>query len=260
VADPVNLRYDDVQLVRRFTRTEKQMVYGVVNALNATAKRVQLAEFENVRKRFQIRKPEFFFGTADRPGGVAARISPFASVKDGRLYAEVSVSAGSQAAQRRTLLGEFEQGGQRRPFTPGAAHVAVPIVGRPARPSISRPVPPAFTFAGLHFLPFRGGKRVRRKRIGGKLVDVGGTQPVQFRGRERTFIAKTPREPEGGVFQRFGPGRGDIREIYAFRRPFRLDTRLHWIETARATADAWLHEEMERQAVDIIKHNAGKQA
>ncbi len=274
----IDLQWDDVQLIKRAEATEKQMVFGVVNGLRNAALRLQQSQFGLVRGEFMIRKPEFFFGTTARPGGAAARITAFpsvprAKVPKGRLYAEISMSPSSQASQRRTLLPLFQTGGKRTPMTPGAKHVAVPLLGRPARPSVARGVPPQFTFAGLKFAAYSGGKRLKRKRQSGKEVDVGlvgefgrvalpelgGRSRVQWKGQQRTFIlTKTQKAPLGGVFQRIGPERGDIRMVYKFVDPFDLERRLHWLENAQRMGPTFLHDEIEKQAVDIVVHNAGK--
>jgi len=289
----IALDYDDSVLLRRFVRTEKQMVFGVVNAINRAAKRLRAAEYEQLQQggHFIFRKKDYFFGkfkgslsdpldTSQKgAGGVAARIDPFARVPSsklppGRLYAEISVSQGSLAGQRRLLFAGFETGEQRRPFTPGAADVAVPISGRPARPSRSGAVPPRFTFAGLKFKGFRRGRLLKRRRGGGKQFAEGvfgefgklqharlQQRGVQWKGLERTFILLSSRGlPDGGVFQRFGPERGDIRVIWKFVRPFNLERNLHWLETANRLAPVYLHEEMENSTSDVIIHNAGKAA
>lgn len=269
----VALKIDDSILQARVRNIAQRLPYWVENGINTTAKRIQQAEFAHVRSTFIIRKPEFFFGTATSPGGVAARISPFASARQGRLYAEISVTAGSLASQRRTLLAGFEEGGLRQPFTPGALRSAAPITGRPARPSISGPVPPQYTFAGLHFVGYQAGKRLRRRRRHGG-TDVGifgefgkvslndlfgnpGDRPIQWKGRERTFILPFSRQaPGGGVFQRFGPARGDVREIMAFLPPFHLDRRLAFVRTAVAVAQSTFSQEIEAQLAESIVHDA----
>lgn len=278
MADTFALTWDDSQLVKRFSRTEKQMVFGVVNALNQAAKTVQQAEFAHLRSdpRFTIRKPQFFFGTEARPGGVAARITAFASVpRDrvpaGRLFAELSLAASSQSSQRRTLLPLFEQGGTRAPFTQGAKSVAVPITGGPARPTFASPVPQPFTFAGLAFRAYRRGEKlkVRRRSRNAPLTIFGefgrlsreklALRGLQWKGKQRTFILfHSIKAPFGGVFQRIGPGRDQIRLVYEFVHPFQLPADLGWLQTAREIAPGALHDAIEDQLVDIVVHNAGR--
>jgi hypothetical protein len=261
----IDVNIDVSSLLLRLEKGEKRLAYAAVNAINKTAVRIQAAEHEHVREAFIIRKPTFFFGTAGRPGGVAARITPFASVKQSRPYAEIAASAPSGASARRTLLPQFEHGGIRKPMTPGAKSVAVPLLGRPARPSIRGGVPPEFTFPGMHLVAFKGGKRLRRRRRGrtvdvGQFGEFGKLQPsvegVQYKGRNRTFqLPKTKKAPRGGVFQRIGPGRGDIREIWSFITPPELDNRLHFQDTARRIADRWFREELQREAVDALSRS-----
>lgn len=235
----IDLDVDVAPLILRLRNGERRLAYAAVNAINATAKRVQLAEIENVREHFTIRKPTFFFGTPARPGGVAARIRPFASVKQGRAYAEIAVQAPASrgAVARQTLLPMFEAGGKRPTFTPGAKQVAVPLVGGPARPQQAESVPRAFTFSALHFERSSSGK--------------------QFRGRQRTFIVN--RAGGGGaVLQRTGPGAEDVRTVYTFQPPPTLDRRLRWMATAQRVADVWFREEMEREAVKAVQFARGQ--
>jgi hypothetical protein len=259
----VGLAWDDAALLRRFSRTEKQFVFAVLGrdgALNTAAKLLQQVQFERVREKFTVRKPQFFFGSPTRPGGAAARITKFASVRDrlgqSSLYAEVAVRASSEAANLRLLLGLFEEGGTRRPFTAGAKRVAVPLPGG-ARPTPSSGIPSQLRFSALKFKPVVRGKRTTKRRIAE--FTPAQRDGVQWKGQLRTFILKaTHRSPEGGVFQRFGPKPGEIRELYAFEQPFKLDSRLHWIDTARSAAPAILHEAVQRALVDVITHNASK--
>jgi hypothetical protein len=269
------MQMDNAQLLLRMRNGEKKLLYAVAGAINATAKRIQQAEFENVRARFAIRSEQskrLFFGSDVRPGGVAARLGPPPEIKAGRMYREVYTGTEAVGARRRVLLPEFEAGGEKQP-TVGARTFAIPLTGRPARPSFRGVVPPAFTFAGLALTAYRGKAQIKvaRRGKGGKARQVkvglfgeygrmalpaeGGG--VQWKGKQRTFmLTSTAREPEGGVFQRIGRGREDIREIYAFRRTAPLDARLHFVATARATADVWYREEMEKQVIDALAHEA----
>lgn len=267
------IQYDDTVLFHRFRNYERRLAFGVVDALKKAALRVQQAEFGLVRSEFTIRRPDFFFGAPGHPGGAAARISSFPSVPHGRLFAEISLSPSSQASKRNTLLPLFQTGGERDPFTPGARDVAVPLTGRAARPSFSESVPQAFTFQGLHFKAYRRGVVQKRRRRGGAVpLTLFGEfgrlmheqlqlHGVQWKGDQRTFIlSHSANTRAGGVFERFGKGRGDIREIYSFVPPFHLKERLHWLELADQVAPLWLHEEMQRAAIDVIQHDAGKSA
>lgn len=272
----INVKIDSIELFRRMESGQRRMAYAVVNAINTTAKRVQRAEIEHVRERFTIRRSEFMFGAPGRPGGAAARIRPFASVGKLRPYAEIGVEPPHSRGliSGRLLLPIFERGGWRDPSTRGASHVAVPFTGGPARPSFASTVPKPFTWAGMRMVAYRGGKRVARagKRTSRRdetafgtegRVDVPfGRSGTQWKGRNRTFIAVPPAkdgEPiRGGVFQRIGPGKHDLRTVYLFRSPMRLHQRMQWLATAQSTADAWFSEDMEREVIKAVAKAAGR--
>ncbi len=101
----INVTVDSSQLQAWSLLAEKKLAYASVNALNATAKRIQKAEFEHVRRTFEVRT-NFLIGQK-----AAATISrtDFASVKAGRPWVEIHVW---QA--RRFLLPFFEECGFRK--------------------------------------------------------------------------------------------------------------------------------------------------
>ena len=264
----IDLQVDQTELLLTLRNGEKRLAYAVVNAINETAKKVQKAEFEHVRSEFVIRKPAFFFGSAGRPGGMAARITTFASVGRSRAFAELiggrTSQGGDQAAERRLLLTTFEEGGRRPPFTPGARSVAVPLTGRPARPGFNRGVDPRFTFAGMRLQAFRGKKRVRLprrgKKVGVGLIDnrsqvrLPGEDGLQYKGRERTFLLKRSRRaPQGGVFQRVGRGPTGIRLVHKFIPPPQLDDRLDWIAVAQRVVAVEFAPAMARQVNEVLE-------
>lgn len=224
---------------------------------------------EHVRRRFVIREPTLFFGRPGGKGGVAGILDraffparPFAVIRTG---AE-ALSGGKRGP---VLFPQFETGGERRPTLGGTAS-AVPLLGR-ARPAINRRVPPELTFAGMHLVAYRGRKKLRRKARARHVRDTGvfgefgrllspevataGLDGLaQFKGRNRTFLLKkTPKEPFGAVFQRFGPERGDIREIWAFRR-VRLDARLDYVATVRAAANEVFRTNLARRLNESLEY------
>lgn len=209
----------------------KRMAFAVVNALNHTAKEIQAGERAQVKQAFTLRKPDFVLRQAAVIRGAAGG-SGFANVKQGRF--EVRISVGQRP---RLLLSDFEAGGQRKPFK--GKNVAVPITGGPARPSFRQSVPDAFTFRGLSLRRVTPrGQQKRRRRTQVKFqASVTRTGKVQWKGAHRTFLlTQTKKAPKGGVFQRVGPGRDDIRLVYSFQPSARLDRRLRFIETGQAIA------------------------
>ena len=197
-----------------FRNGVKRMGYAVSNALRSTILAVQTAERGRVRSEFHLRRPDFVLREA--------AIIRFPSPNNWVASAHVGTKP-------RFLLAGFETGEPRRPFV--GKRVAVPLIGGPARPSFTQPVPPTLLFKALD-LKRMSSRGLRRRR--GKL----GTPAPQFKGLQRTFeIQSSTRQPEGGVFQRVAAGPSGIRLVYPFvASPKPLDRRLRFIPTARAVA------------------------
>ena len=216
----------------------KRIAFAVVNALNKTIRDVQTAEQVGVEREFTVRRKEFVKRQA---AIISKKVGGFASVKGARFEAQVQVGE-----KPRLLLSAFEKGGERRGamqrtgVIPKGKRAAVPVVGGPARPSFASVVPKEFEFRALSIrkVTKRGGMTKRRTRSAVTFkahVTTGGA--VQFKGRQRTFVLTGTRQaPEGGVFQRIGPGRGDIRMVYTFKQNIRLDPRLGFVARARRVA------------------------
>ena len=217
----IDLQIDSAQLVLRLRNGQSRLAYAAVNAVNNTAKRIQAAERRRVEQEFTVRKKEFIRREA-------AIIKPFASVKQGRAYAEISVGQ-----KPRLLLSAFERGAVRRPFTSAAQSVAEPVVGGPARPRFTQPVTPELRMRRLRFDRTKTGKR-----------RAGVT-------RTRTYLV-----PEVGIFQRVG--KEASRMVYIFTRGKRIKPRLRFVETARKEARRWFREEMQREVVNAIARARGK--
>lgn len=215
----IKLNIDSAQLVRRLKNGERRFAYAVVNAINNTAKRIQQAERERLERTFTIRKRDFMLRQA-------AVIKPFASVSQRRPYADVSVGQ-----KPRLLLSIFERGGERKPATPSARFVAVPVRGGPARPDFRKPVTPALYMRRLKFGRTKTGKRRA--------------------GVERT---KTYLVPQLGIFQRLGQ---TARPVYLFVKGRRLKASLHWVQTAHKVANRWFKEEVKREVVKALARSGG---
>lgn len=222
----------------------RRMRYAIVNALNQTALAIQAAERERVLRLFHVRKAEFLVGAPGRGGQTA--IVRFASYSAGRL--EARVETGQKA---RLLLPGYERGAPRRPAV--GRRVAIPLTGGPARPSAAASVPAEFTFQQLR-LRAATARRARRRDVtfSAHLTRTG----VQYKGAHRTFILEqTAKLPEGGVFQRTGPARGDLRLAYPFKsHPRPLDHRLGYLETAAKTAARAFAPALQRQIADAFSH------
>lgn len=216
----VNLDVDATRLLRRLRNPEKRVAFAVVNAINATTKTAQRAVQLKVGDEFTIRRPSFVLKQA-------AIVKPFASVGQGRAYAEIAVGRRS-----RLLLSTLAEGGTRTPFTKGAKSVAVPVG---ARPSKEAQIPEELTFRRLAFKrPKATTAQARRNRRSGSSLKIR-------EGAQNTYLI-----PGEGVFQRT-PG-GGSRVLYVFARPFPLRRQFHFVETvhesARLTFGPNLHREI----------------
>lgn len=194
--------------------------YAIVNALNGTIKAVQRAEREDVAAHFTVRKRDFLLRQAAVVKGAAGG-SGFANVAGGRFETRVAVGQ-----KPRLLLGQFELGGPRQPVK--GRRAAVPLIGGPARPTFRAEVPGSLAYRALRLRKVRAGRGATRGRPRAK---------PRIRGAQRTFVLEaTARQPEGGVFQRTGPGRGDVRLVYAFVSGQQLPRKLKFLSTAHRVA------------------------
>lgn len=239
----VNVDVEAAVVLTKLRNGQKRFAFAVSNAINSTAHEAKDAIHARVRSAFQIRKPAFFFASAGRRGGAAAKISEFANPIRGVAFARISIG---DVGGGRLILPGFETGAERRPFV-GSRKLAAPVLGRPARPSIGQGVPPAYTFAGLKLRPYRAGKLVRRR----KGQPLGGD--VQLKGLQRTFEI-----PDVGVFQRFGKEPGDIRLLWGFLPPFALERRLHAEDTVERIARARFSLHLAKEIEDTLRFNRGR--
>ena len=228
----------------------KRMAYAVVNAINGAAKDVQAAERDRVQHEFTVRKSEFVMRQAAVIKGVTG--SGFASVGAGRFEARIAVGQ-----KPRLLLSGFEEGDERRPVK--GKNVGVPRTGGPARPAVGASVRSEFTFSNLALRKqtSSGGMSKRKRRSSAKVkAHVTAKGKVQWKGTQRTFLlTETKKAPLGGVFQRVGPGRGDIRLVYTFTPPMRLKARLKFIETGRKIAEQRLPERLREEVNKSLAYN-----
>gem|GEM_PF-841767 len=208
--------------------SDKGLAYAAVNAINNVAKLTQKVEREELHNNFEIRTSK----TSTFLERQVAIIKPFANVKQGRPYAEIAVGE-----RPRLLLSTFELGGVKVPASGIGKNVAVPITGSAARANIHSPV------ARTMFL--------RALRIKARKAKTG---TVQLKGVQRTFLLKrTAKAKTGGIYQRVGPKRDDIRMVYSFRAKPRLKSSLRFVQTAERVGFVWLQREMSDQLVREIE-------
>jgi hypothetical protein len=221
----ISLKVDTSILDKTMKRYAKNLAFSTAQALNDTAKEAQKRIRENLRARFHIRQAAFMDRTI--------KIFAFANARSNRPYVELGVDN-----KQRLLLSIFEEGGARLPFV--GKNVAIPITGQAARPGIDDSVRSEFTFSALNFRKSAitsQGRRIlsARKHAGIRKRKLAG-QYLIWQGDKRTFILpQTRRAPLGGVFQRVGPGKDDIRLIYSFKSNVRLKAALDFVSTTQQT-------------------------
>lgn len=224
----IHCRVDTSLLDKNAKRYAKNLAYSTAQGLNDVAKEAQSRIRAHLRERFHIRDAVFMDRTI--------KIFSFANVGAQRPYAVLGVDN----SKKNLILSLFEEGGARLPFV--GRNVAVPVTGQAARPSATATVRPDLTFQAM---AFRRSKTVAtqagraelkaRRSAGNRKRRLGGDYLI-WRGNSRTFILPhTKRAPLGGVFQRVGPGRDDIRLIYSFKANVRLRAALSFVDTTELT-------------------------
>lgn len=201
--------FDIRGLTGKSAREEKRLAYNVAQALNNTAKTAQANIRAHMLKTFTLR-------SANGQGRqwLLDRVKlNFASAKKGLAFAEVYVDQ----SKSRLLLAGFEDGALRGGFVGKSVAEPNPSVARVGG-SVAGKVDPKFVFQKLNLKP-----------------PITRNDKLQWKGKQRTFEVRTSVFPLGAVFQRFGPGRDDIRVVYSFRAPFHLKRELQFVEIAAAT-------------------------
>lgn len=242
------------EALRVLHNADRRIGYAIVNALNATAKEIQAAERENVRRRMNVRKPEFI-------AREVAKLDRFgiARVSTGRYQVEIYVGQ-----KPRLLLSKLEEGGERTGFV--GRNVAIPLTGGARRTKRSG-IDPALTFSAMKLREYRGGKKLTRKargrhvreftpfaeygRLGGHVLSPDThAKGSYWKGAAHTYLI-----PGVGVAQRVGPGK--TRLIWSFRHSVRLPAQLHFIETAKRIAPRF-EQHLKAQVADAFNHVLGK--
>lgn len=263
----IRLHLDAGQVLFFATRLPKVLGYASQEGLNATIKSVQGAVFRRVRAKLQIRDERLFFGTDKKVGGVAGRITAFASYRDARPYAEIEAGTLSRTVRasdrhRRLLFSYFEDGGTRKPFTPGAKHVAEPVRGA-ARPDWASKVLPQFTFAKMGLRKFAKSPGTKQRKLSrkGAPLPLPEKATFQLKGKLGTFVLFTPRLPHGGVYQRNPADKSaKPRLLWAYDEPFPIKGDLEWLRTARAEAQKYFSQEIDARIQERMDHETAKAA
>lgn len=240
-------------------KTTKHLVFSLAQSLNDAALEVQSKIRDVIRQAFTLRVVQA--GKTERSFILQQiKILTWANVKQGRLLAEVGIER-----KNRLLLAKWETGETRQPFV--GTNVARPIT-ETAREggSYGGTVRQELTFKALRFKKSRtkvawetaSHRRIysRRDEKGAAFHTTGGKE--QIKGLQRTFILRSSRKtPMGGVFQRVGPGRDDIRLIYSFARAYKLRAMLRFVQTASVAFAPAFQQAFRKRFYDRSGRNTG---
>jgi hypothetical protein len=202
----IRVQIDTKALQQRTLRESKRLAYSTAQALNRTAKTVQLAEQANLDRKFTVRKHTFMYRLI--------KIKQWANVKAARPFVEIFVDS----AKARVLLGIFEEGGEKQPAV--GKEVAVPVTGGPARRSFAAGVAQDFTFRAMNLKQKRGANI--------------------WQGRQGTYEI-----PGVGVFQHIA-GQLKGAWLYVFKRRPKLRKTLGFGEVAAKEFSAEFEKEFRR--------------
>lgn len=205
----VDVDIDTAGLDGKSLREQKRLAFNVAQALNNVGRTAQTDVRTHMQQVFQLRANS----GQDRKFLLDRIKLAFASVKKDLAFVTLYVDQ----SKKRLLLAGYEDGSLRTGFVGANVAVPNPSVARIGG-SVAGAVDPQLTF-----------KKLNLKRT------VTKSGAVQWKGKQRTFEAWTPAAPKGAVFQRFGPGRDDIRIVYKFDAPFHLKRMLEMVDIASAT-------------------------
>ena len=247
----ISMKLDASAFEAKTKKQIKNLAYSVQQALNDTALQVQARIQGDLRAKFRLRKPanqkgwagaqsEYSAATGDSPSRSEQswlvkqiKVFTFANVKKGKLYAEVGIGQ-----RPRLLLSMFETGGMREPAKGKNVAVPNPDVARDG--SINKQVSPKYMYKALKMKKYKTKSEyitTKYKKKYGVIVKKYKSKEskVQRKGLERTFMINKPtaKLKMGGIYQRVGPKRGDIRVVYSFQKAFRIRKTLNFINQSK---------------------------
>lgn len=210
----INVTMDLGGLNARTEREARRLAYNSAEALNNTAKSFQARIRARISTEFHLRDDP----TKTRRFLLQQIvIKPFASPKKGIMYVEIGI-----AQKARLLLAAYETGELREGFIGANSADPNPAIARQGG-SFAGAIKPEVRFKNLRLKPFTVHALTR-------------PDTVQYKGKDRTFqLGSTAMNPAGGVYQRVGPGKDDIRLVYSFKTAFKLKAILQFLATAEIT-------------------------
>lgn len=224
----ITITLDPTIALEQLTAKElRQLPYAAMKALNQTAIDFQQEEQYGLRQRMTIRRPWVLQGIKIERGDFATKEKLAVTVHIANRTGE--------GADSRAFLDKFEEGGpESRPNRFSPFYMPSPN---------TRPSPAAQIQAGLYPKALR---LMPRKDVTGTMAATGHVTRrgiLQLQGKRRTFVLDPTTMfgvAQWGVYQRTGPGKGDIRLLWRYKARVTIPRLLHFHDTAVAISnDRW---------------------
>lgn len=213
----------------------KQGRKAISIALNRTGELADIAAGEEIKRNMIVRVPGFILPPRTIPNDYRATPD--------KLFVKVDIAygddPGSIAARRRGILSKFEAGGTKSTTNPNYP-VAIPTDAlRPsphdlvARSLYPRNLVGQFNSRG----EFQGLGRNANTKTRLKKLKGSGEIAVYRKQVGRYFVLGQLGEKTFGVYERFGPGKGDIRKLWQLRQSIPIPATLHYQDTIQRVVD-----------------------
>ncbi len=209
----------------------REMIKGIITALNRLGESGYAAIRENYPRHFQVRNRQLLDWLAPRYLGREAQATP------------TNLSVLLTTAGRASLLSPFETGLPHTTDRLGRL-VAIPSdtgIGLRAFPMqvIPRALYPVNLGLQIRRDPKQGvlyyalGRNAIKRKLTPERTTASGK--IQLQGKQGTFQVDGPRGPI--IFQRYGPGRRDVRALWFLRPSVRRPADLEFFKSVQVTVD-----------------------
>lgn len=218
----ITISVDATPALNYLASTVRQLPFATANALNQTAKDVQAAIQKSIAAKFTLRQPRWLLQ--------GVKIEQFVKKSSAQFAITVKLDASRQ------LLAKFEEGGEK---TAGDPNRPIAIPSGNVRPNFQLLPPRGLYPAALGLTPYRqiaGGFKLH----GARHVTAHGV--VQLKGKQRTFVLTKQMfgVRTGGVYQRIGPGKDDVRLLWTYVSREPIPARPFFYDAGRkAIAENW---------------------
>ena len=221
---------------------QKQIPFALAIALNRTVEDALAVARKEMRQRFDIRVPGF-----DLPPVQLPKVWQATKTRPSAIFAlgDSDGGRGGIGARRSRIFSKFQDGGFKSAKDPSFP-IAIPT--KAIRPNFSDLVPRAFYPKNLRLVPRRDVsgnllalQKGKVRTLAGKPISNLQRRKQQLEGIGGTFtISDKETGKPIGIFQRTGPGRRDMRLIWAYRQQIHIPKRLDWTGIAQRTvATRW---------------------